>query len=295
MSVAAPHLRPWLEAALTRLGANAGAGTAYLNGGMPASEPTAIGALALASYGRVAEAHKGAAWLAQQQLADGSLGVNPGEDKPGWPTSLALVAWHGLNQDGAFDAAIAKGKKWLLTAHGTGNPQTSEMGHDTTLVGWSWAENTHSWLEPTAFAVVALNALGETNHARTREAVRLMENRLLASGGCNYGNTTVFGNELRAHVQPTGIVLLALAGSERAEKLKKSIAWLESQLSAQTPAASLAWGLIGLRAQGVVPTSSDDWAAAAAERVQKHDNSPAKLALLALAVHGWPGAGAGTK
>jgi len=283
------RLSPWLETALAQLCEGAGSGLAYLGGGQPAAEPTALAALALAGNGRSADAQKAAAWLAQQQLLDGSVAVRPGENKPAWPTSLALVVWQQLNQDRHFDTAIAKATAWLLAAHGTGSERNEEVGHDTTLIGWSWAENTHSWLEPTAFAVLALSALGKREHARAKEAIRLMENRLLDSGGCNYGNTTVFGRELRAHVQPTGIVLLALAGGPPSAKAQKSIDWLASQLGPQTPPASLAWGLLGLRAQGVVPAASADWLAVAAERVHHRYHSPAKLALLALANVGWPG------
>jgi hypothetical protein len=278
---------------LARLDADAANGIAYLKDGPPAAEPTALAALALSGLGHAAQAHKAAAWLAQQQATDGSIAVRPGESTPAWPTSLALVVWSGLNSDHALDPAITKGEGWLLKTKGAATEQTADVGHDTRLIGWSWAENTHSWLEPTAFAVLALRALGNQDHPRTREAIHLMENRLLDSGGCNYGNTTVFGRELRPHVQPTGIVLLALAGSETGPyqaKVRKATSWLESQLNSQTPAASLGWGLLGLRAQGVVPAGSKDWLAAAAERVQRRDQSPAKLALLALASTGWPGA-----
>jgi hypothetical protein len=285
---ATPIAAVWLDDALARLGEGAGRGVAYLKDGPPAAEPTALAALALARHGRMAQAGQAAHWLAHQQAADGSLAVRPGETTPAWPTSLALVVWNALNQDRGYDAAIAKGAAWLLKTKGTPTEKTSDVGHDTQLIGWSWADNTHSWLEPTAFAVLALRALGKQDHSRAREAVRLMGNRLLDSGGCNYGNTTVFGRELRAHVEPTGVVLLALAGSEPNAKVQKAMAWLESQLHTQTPAASLGWGLLGLRARAVVPAEANAWLATAARRVQNRDQSPAKLALLALAAVGWP-------
>jgi len=49
-------------------------------------------------------------------------------------------------------------------------------------------------------------------HPRADEAVQLMLDRILPGGGCNYGNTIVLDQLLRPHIQPTGIVLLALAG-----------------------------------------------------------------------------------
>ena len=225
-----------------------------------------------------------AANLAHWQSPDGSIGIGPGERKPAWPTSLALVAWSHI---GGFAEPAARAQKWLLNAKGEPVDKTPDLGHDTSLIGWSWAEKTHSWLEPTAFAVLALRASGQSAHARTREALRLLEDRLLATGGCNYGNTTVLGSELRAHAQPTGIVLTALAG-ERSAKLAKSIDWLRANLAADTSPASLAWGLMGLRAQDALPAEADTWLAEAAARLARRGASPAKLALIALAANGWP-------
>jgi hypothetical protein len=287
---ATPASAVWLDDALSLLGESAGRGIAYLKDGPPATEPTALAALALFAHGRTREAHQAAEWLVRQQASDGSIAVRPGETTPAWPTSLALVTWNAFGGVRTFDVAMASAEGWLLKTKGTPTEQTPDVGHDTHLIGWSWADNTHSWLEPTAFAVLALRARGLQDHARAKEAVRLMENRLLDSGGCNYGNTTVFGRELRPHVEPTGVVLLALgAQAVQSAKVHRATEWLAAQLNARTPAASLGWGLLGLRAQGVVPAEANAWLAAAAGRVQKRDHSPAKLALLALAMVGWPG------
>ena len=73
-------------------------------------------------------------------------------------------------------------------------------------------EENRAWLEPTAMALLALKHTGHDAHVRAREAVDLLHDRLLPNGGSNYGNTFVFGQELRPHVQPTGLALLALTG-----------------------------------------------------------------------------------
>jgi hypothetical protein len=46
---------------------------------------------------------------------------------------------------------------------------------------------------------------------------------------------------------------------------------------------SLAWGLLGLRAHGARLPAADDLLSLAHDRVQAHDRSPHKLALLAVA------------
>lgn len=258
----------------------------YAPNAAPATEPTAIAALALVASGRHAIAKPAADSLVASQSPDGSVGVRQKEPDPQWPTSLAVLAWQAFDKQ-AYAANIDRAVNWILEAKGKAMEQTSDMGHNTQLVGWSWAEGTHSWIEPTAFHVLALKATGRGEHPRTREAITLLLDRQLPSGGCNYGNTSVLGQMLRPHVQPTGIALLALAGEQdQGNRIAKTVAWLRKALSKETTPASLAWGLLGLAAQGVELPDAPTWLAAAAKQIQSHDNSPHKLALLALAAGG---------
>jgi hypothetical protein len=255
----------------------------YAPNSLPATEPTALAALALISHGKKEPAKPALDFLTSIQSPDGSVGVRKGEPEPQWPTSLAVLAWRACDPI-AYGPNIERGVSWVLQAKGKAMEQTSDMGHNTQLVGWSWAEGTHSWIEPTAFHILALKAMGRGEHPRTREAATLLLDRQLASGGCNYGNTSVLGQMLRPHVQPTGIALLALAGeTDQGNRIAKSVAWLRNALSQDTTPASLAWGVLGLAAHGVTLPNGADWLAMAFERVQAHDQSPYKLALLALA------------
>ena len=257
----------------------------YAMDGAPASEPSAIAALALSRYGRLKAASNAANFLAGIQADDGSVGVRAGESEPGWPTSLAIVAWRAIGDE--FQKNIDRGVGWLLSVEGSKLEQSEVFGHDMQLVGWAWAEGTHSWLEPTALAVLGLKAAGKSNHTRTREAVRLILDRQLPGGGCNYGNTVVLGQKLRPHVQPSGMALLALAGEkDTGGRIAKSIAWLRRNIGPETTAASLAWAVLGLKAHGASPPAADEWMAAAQAR--SHLSSPHALALLALAAKGWP-------
>jgi hypothetical protein len=300
----------WLDETLDALARQPLIG--YADGGAPASEPTAIAALALARHDRLVEAKKAATFLAEIQSADGSVGVRPGEPTPGWPTSLAVVAWSVVGnalrgvpsaaqngeshterhrgrslQDNPFQLNIDRGVAWLLSVQGTKLEQSEVFGHDMQLAGWAWAEGTHSWLEPTALAVLALKAAGQSTHVRTREAVRLILDRQLPGGGCNYGNTVVLGQRLRPHVQPTGVALLALAGEkDSGGRIAKSIAWLRRSIGPETTAPSLAWAVLGLKAHDTAPPQADEWLAQAAGTLRVP--SPHALALLALAAKGWP-------
>ena len=85
------------------------------------------------------------------------------------------------------------------------------VGHDTTLIGWPWVADTHSWLEPTAMTILALCRDGRADHPRVRAGLRLIRDRAIAAGGWNYGNNIAFGRDLRPQPAPTGLALLALA------------------------------------------------------------------------------------
>jgi hypothetical protein len=283
----------WLDQTLDALARQPLIG--YSTDSAPASEPTAIAALVLAQHGWLDLAKKGADYLAEIQADDGSVGVRAGEPEPGWPTSLAVVAWRAvgnalrgvLSAANEFQVNIDRGIAWLLSVEGSKLEQSEVFGHDMQLVGWAWAEGTHSWLEPTALAVLALKAAGQASHARTREAVRLILDRQLPGGGCNYGNTVVLGQKLRPHVQPSGMALLALAGErDTSGRIAKSISWLRRNIGPETTAASLSWAVLGLKAHDGCPPQADEWLATAAAASQLP--SPHSSALLALAAKGWP-------
>lgn len=226
----------------------------YHLAGPAAAEPIAYAALALASAERRDAALQAGDWLRDQQASDGSVGVTADDDSPGWPTSLALLAWSALKQHNAarYADAIDRGIAWALDAKGKPAQRSEEVGHDSTLVGWSWAANTHSWLEPTAMFVAALRTVGLGESPRAQEGARILVDRLLPEGGANYGNTFVLGQELKAHPQPTGIALWALAGEGSTDpRIAKSIDYLLRELELPLGLPSSCHALIGLAAHQV--------------------------------------------
>jgi hypothetical protein len=281
----------WLESHLDTLAQMPHWG--YRDGGEAATEPTAWAALALAAHGRTKDALRAQQWLVAQQATDGSLGVSISQNAPNWPTGLAVLAWalspRYLPGDGKhpFHQPIVNAVKWMFTLVGKPAPQSPELGHDTTLIGWPWVESTHTWLEPTAFYLLALKAAGQQSHARALEAVKVLLNRQIPSGGCNYGNTFVLGQELRAHVEPSGLALWALGGEPTAtDKLGKSIDFVLKHTSAETTSVSLAYALFGLAAQGRYPAAASEWLQKALARSEKRERSAYRTALVALAALG---------
>jgi len=279
----------------------------YLRGGIPHAEPTASMSLAMWSWDseryqeRIA---RNAAWLAKRQQPDGSVAPNEQLAEPGWGTSWALLelaarcsltaAGKALTQSINAPQAIS----WLLDTRVETAARVACMGHDSTLLGWPWVVSTHTWLEPTCLAVLALKSHGHAAHPRCVEGIRVIKDRLLARGGANYGNTTVLGQQLLPHLQPTGIALMALAGTTDESGLQgRARDYLLRELPALPGAASLAYGILGLHAQGYQLPEAGSLLQAAAERVLRRDTSPYRLGLLCWAAWAieqpqgtiWPG------
>jgi hypothetical protein len=277
----------WDDEAIERLSSAGPCG--YSADGPPSAEPTALAAIALLGAGRGDKAKPHLQWLADNQInPGGSVPPLPGLGWPGWTTPLAIVAAVTSNaQSGESNFRLSEAKQWLLSAEGKKLENVREIGHDGTLIGWPWVLGTHSWQEPTAWSVLALKSLGLAAHARTREGVRLLVDRLLPTGGCNYGNTYVLGQRLRAHLEPSGLALMALAGESSDDpRIPATIGYVAAALSDETTPVSLSYGLMGLTAHRQAPASAAAWLAAAYARTIKRQASPLTSALLVLAAQG---------
>ncbi len=260
----------------------------YHHDGAAATEPTAMAALALTHAGKTEAARRALTWLADHQNRNGSLGVTATESTPTWPTTLAIMAWTVAG--GGYDDHRQKAIDWMLSIRGEPVPQAKLLGHDSTLVGWPWVVPTHSWSEPTAFSVLALQAADHADHPRCQEAVTLLIDRLLPEGGSNYGNTTVLGQTLRPHIMPTGVVLWAIAGAAREPgdvdpRIAHSLDYLESQLAEPISAAALAYTTLALSAHGRSLDAAKEALTTVATRHLEATTlaAPWKLALLATA------------
>jgi hypothetical protein len=287
----------WLPAAVRELADLRGRDGAwgYARGEPGCVEPTALAALALMSTGPKGWDRRGgtcpdpvgeaAGWLTTVQRPDGSLGVSAGLPAPGWVTPYALLVWSAV---GRFEVPVRRAVAWLLGQKGTTIAPADDperiAGHDTTLVGWPWVGGTHSWLEPTAVAVLALGRAGAGDHPRVREGLVLIRDRAVEGGGWNYGNKAVFGRSLRPQPAPTGLALLALAGTgPRDAVVGRAVRYLGRALPNVRASASLGWGLLGLRAWGPAPEGSDGWLAAAYRSVTGRPDAAPRLAPLILA------------
>ena len=264
----------------------------YRRNHVPSVEPTALVCLALLASGDsqtsksdVEISHESARWFAVIQRSDGSLPVSEGLPSPGWTTPYALLVWSALP---GYQKAEKYARTSLLGRKGdVGRPEKNSekvIGHDPSLLGWPWVEGTHSWLEPTALAIIALCQAGLADQRRAQAGVELILDRALEAGGWNYGNTTVFGTDLRPQPGPTGLALLALAAAgARSPVVSRGLSylgWIARDLQAPI---SLGWGVLGLRAHNASPDHAEARLARACSRCIAKADGAVGLALLLLA------------
>ena len=194
--------------------------------------------------------------LAAGQLKDGRVSLSREAAEAFWPTPLAVLAWQGSP---AHHKTQTRAVHFIINTSGTHQEKTPEdvIGHNPAIRGWSWVENTHSWVEPTALALIALRGAGHGNHPRVAEAVDMLLDRQLHHGGWNYGNTTVYGQELRPMPDTTGLALQALSGQAGREDVKHSVSYLKAQAGRLRTPLNLAWCLLGLRAWKELPGNAE--------------------------------------
>ena len=192
-------------------GRNADGGWGYYSGKATRLEPTSWALLALkglapdARLGQILET-----WPARQGL----LAERPGGDPNYAFHALALLVLRAFGSEHAqSNAALIRGlqgvKGFRVDAPNTSNRQNNR------LQGWSWIPATFSWVEPTAWALLALKKFRQVAGApvdpgRLSEAETLLLDRSCVLGGWNYGNSNMFGAELPPYVPTTSVALLAL-------------------------------------------------------------------------------------
>jgi hypothetical protein len=195
--------------------------------------------------------------LQKNQAEDGRVSM-PQHNDALWPTTLAILAWYrSQHHKDAQRRALAflletKGKHWK-------KEKDSPVEHDTSIPGWPWTQGTHSWIEPTSMALIALEITGNASHRRFDEGIRMIMDRQLPRGGWNYGNKMVYGQELHPFVDTTGIALTALAGHVKKEDVTSSLKYLRDNVSQCRTPLSISWALFGLGAWGEFQKKGAFW------------------------------------
>ena len=146
---------------------NQDGGWGFQRSGESRVEPTCWSLLALRNApGGVATDTfaSGRQYLLAAQLRDGSWPASREETRGSWVTSLACSA---LSAEEQCTEAVSAGLRWLCRDFPRDSSpfrlfvrrffsSDSYSAHDDSLRGWGWTPRTSSWVEPTAFALLAL-------------------------------------------------------------------------------------------------------------------------------------------
>lgn len=197
---------------------------------------------------------RGLKYLVSAQLADGSWPAMPGEQTGSWVTSLACWTLAGLDAR-KHHKPIAAGLRWVCddwpkdsswlqkTLRRLSSAKKLSKQNDT-YRGWGWTPHTSSWVEPTSFAMLALEhggAIGLAKAAEKRRALGeiLLYDRMVAGGGWNCGNPEVYGVAGEPLVIPTAWALVALRKHPERRENVESLSWMERNYShIQAPASA---------------------------------------------------------
>ncbi len=279
----------WQETIVDRLRTAQGndGGWGYRPRGKTCAEPTALACMALSPIPTSRPSvERGLQWLADHQRDDGGVPIAENVKVPCWPTGLAVLAWlHPPTiGTGHHTKNIERAVTWLCHTSGLPIPRRPEiLGHDTTLIGWSWVQGTHSWVEPTAYATWALRQAGLAKHRRTQEGIQVLLDRVITGGGWNYGNTSVLNQTLRPFPGTTGLALRALMGEDSTAAIEQSITYLQDELRRVRAPMTLGWGVLGLAAWHRHPPEAAEWLAECAATIEPDEPSAIYDALLLMA------------
>lgn len=227
-------------------GRNADGGWGYYPGKASRLEPTCWAMLAL--QGLVPDADL-VSVLTHWPLRDDLLVEHVGGDSNYAFHALGLLVLRAFGAEhasgnGTLLTALDGVKGVRITARNTRNRQNNQ------LQGWSWVPETFSWVEPTAWALLALKKYRRgvrEDLARIAEADTLLLDRACVGGGWNYGNSNMLGQELHPYVPTTAAAVLALQGREAEPEMARGLEFLEHQSVSEPSGFALGLAAIALR------------------------------------------------
>lgn len=234
---------------------NVDGGWGYVAGRASRLEPTALALVALAAAGAASSADALTRWPA----SDGLL-----KDPQTGEVNLAHNGQAAL-------AAQALGLDWLssrlhlglVRVKGMQLPPAEHMRQDNSLQGWPWLPGTFSWVEPTAWCLLAVKRWTITHPtldaaARIEEGERLLRDRACAEGGWNYGNAQVLGQALAPYVPTTALALLALGARAGDPVVDRAVAYLEAHRLSERSGLALSLARIALARHGAATDGLDE-------------------------------------
>jgi hypothetical protein len=239
-------------------GQTAAGGWPYAAGKQAFAEPTCYALLALAGQPgsqtettrRAERERRALAWFASLSQA-GPLVAREKEKEAALPGSVdvwgTIVSFFALRRLNVGADLTERYLRFLLGARGNRVDEASSrmLKLDGSLQAWAWAMGTASWVEPTAYALLALKSHGLKSHERVQVGEKFLLDRACYDGGWNYGNKEVLDVVLEPMPTVTAYALLALQDLDRDhEVIKKSLGYLGAELAARQSSLSLALGVL---------------------------------------------------
>lgn len=220
-------------------------GFGYAPGLKAGVEPTVHAILAgLAGNVNPREFDASLKWLAEKRNPDGSVPCSMEFPDQGlWLSAPYALAMFKAGDTRSALAAV----EFLLSFTSVTVDNTGKNDLDGSLVGWPWGKGAFSWVEPTVWSLLALEAAGKGDHPRAVEGRRVLVDRQMRSGGWNYGNKHVYGQDLIPFADTTALALLALYGRVPDESIEVSITFLEAEAVVQNSPYALALSGLALR------------------------------------------------
>ena len=241
MSVHGPQVTSahrWLSGAQNRDG-----GWGYQRGNLSRLEPTCWALLALGS-----DVDTGA--LTRWPTRDGLLLERTGGSPNYAFHGVGLLTLRALQIEHVETNASAV--MALQRVKGDALPASRINRQDNSLQAWSWIADTFSWVEPTAWCLLALKQWARAgqsiDHGRVETAERLLVDRCCAAGGWNYGNANMLNQELKAFVPTTALALLSLQDRPALPEVVRSLDFLESHATEERSGTALSLALMALTA-----------------------------------------------
>ena len=251
---------------LLRSAQNPDGGWGFQPGSESRPEPTswALQALIQSSWPEIPEpAARAFQFIRGTQLPNGSWPPAPGAKTGCWVT--ALTCWVLLAEKNSANA-VAMGLDWLCKEWPRDSTpwrrvlakfssQRDVFPVNNSYRGWGWTPGTSSWVEPTAFALLAFGEcpaeLLPAAAARRRKLAELMlYDRMCPGGGWNCGNPLVYGVAGEPLVIPTVWALLALRNQPQRSENILSLDWLEKNVANMHGPGSFALARLCLEACG---------------------------------------------
>jgi hypothetical protein len=229
---------------------NEDGGWAYLPQAHTRLEPSCWAALALAHVDR---REVDIDWLRRWPTENGWL-----SDVPSAPPNITFNALAALTllQSESGHAFAERLITRLISIKGNTYRNAPELRQDNSLAAWSWIEGTISWVEPTAWCLLALKQRrkrhGSTTEmdARIDVGERMLIDRACRDGGWNYGNSRVYESDLLPHVPTTALALLAMQDRRTSGVVQRSLARLRRDVDTERSAVALSLSAICFRAYG---------------------------------------------